>query len=79
MSCKVRTVSDPVDPMFNFRTRVLVFRLRNRPQSHAIHFDAEPLQLALSRGRARDDAFAQGALARRPSSKVHLNSFDLYW
>ena len=37
-------------------------RLRDPKQAHPVHLDAEPLQLDLSRGGARDDAHSQGML-----------------
>ena len=46
-------------------------RLRNHPQPHSVHFHAKPLQLALSRGGARDVPDSQGMyhvrLSRSPS------------
>ena len=41
-------------------------RPRDSEQLDSVHFDAEPVQLSLSRGRTRHDALAQGLRLIQP-------------
>ena len=67
MLCKVRLV----DPSVRFKHGHAFYRLCYCKPPYAIHIDAKPLQSCLPRGRARNDAYAQGA-ATSTSPPLHM-------
>jgi hypothetical protein len=80
-------LSSPSDAKSVADRRLLIYfafdahsRLCDHAQPHALHLHAKPLQHALPRGRARDDADAQGpSVLSLPVDRKSLSRVTAFW